>query len=212
MQRRIEYMPLLDIPAAARNAKDHNLTAIRASIETFGCVVAGEVDERTGRLVVGHGRKEVLTAMVTSGSTPPEGVRLADDGTWLVPIVRGWSSRSDADAEAYLIANNRTSEMGGWNEAMLTESLLAIQQADAGLLAVTGYTADDLADLDAALGAALAEDTGEYPRTADGGDGDDDEGPMPQAQAPSEFRTFDDSIDVDYTCPSCGYQWGGKPT
>lgn len=211
MQRRIEYMPLPDIPSAARNAKDHDLAAIRASIETFGCVVAGEIDERTGRLVVGHGRKEVLTAMAASGSTPPEGVRLGEDGTWLVPIVRGWSSRSDADAEAYLIANNRTSEKGGWDDAMLAESLLTIQQADAGLLVVTGYTADDLADLDAALGAALAGDAGGAPYPGTSRDDGDDERPMPQAQPPSEFRTFDEAIDVDYRCPSCTYEWSGKP-
>ncbi|MFC7641472.1 hypothetical protein ACFQX6_11125 [Streptosporangium lutulentum] len=156
-------------------------------------------------LVVGHGRKEVLTAMVDSGSTPPEGVRLAEDGTWLVPIVRGWSSRSDADAEAYLIANNRTSEKGGWDEAMLAESLLTIQEADAGLLVVTGYTADDLADLDAALGAALAGDMGPAH------DADDDDEAMPQAQAPSGFREFDEAIDVDFRCPSCSYEWSGKP-
>ncbi|WP_433235470.1 hypothetical protein ACQPYK_25395 [Streptosporangium sp. CA-135522] len=210
MQRRIEYMPLPGIPAAARNAKDHDLPAIRASIETFGCIVAGEIDERTGRLVVGHGRKEVLTAMAASGSTPPEGVRLAEDGTWLVPIVRGWSSRSDADAEAYLIANNRTTEKGGWDEGLLVESLLNIQQADAGLLVVTGYTADDLADLDAAMAAALAGDMGGAPgpRIVDD---DDDERPMPQAQPPSEFRSFDEAIDVDYRCPSCSYEWSGKP-
>ncbi|MEV4749050.1 hypothetical protein AB0K21_21950 [Streptosporangium sp. NPDC049248] len=195
-QRRIEYMPLPDIPSALRNAKDHDLPSIRASIELFGCIVAGEVDERTGRLVVGHGRKEVLMAMVEEGKSPPEGIHLGEDGTWLVPIVRGWSSRSDADAEAYLVANNRTGEKGGWDKTMLAESLLSIQQADAALLAVTGYTADDLADLDAELSAALA---------------DDDEQSMPQAQPPEEFRSFDEAIDVDYRCPSCSYEWSGKP-
>ncbi|MFI6922508.1 hypothetical protein ACIBIZ_21385 [Nonomuraea spiralis] len=60
----------------------------------------------------------------------PEGILIDDDGTWLVPIVRGWSSRSDADAEAYLIANNRSSEKGGWEERMLAEVLADVRDAD----------------------------------------------------------------------------------
>lgn len=206
MQRYIEYMRLPDIPSATRNAKDHDLPSIRRSIETFGCVVAGEIDERTGRLVTGHGRKEVLTMMADEGVSPPAGVQLDNDGVWLAPIVRGWSSRSDADAEAYLIAHNRTGEQGGWYEDVLAQSLLDIQKADERLLAATGYTADDLADLDA----ALVKDIGGIPAAAYAGDADD-EAAMPQAQPPEDFRSFDETIDVDYRCPSCSYEWSGKP-
>jgi 3',5'-cyclic AMP phosphodiesterase CpdA len=85
--------------------------------------------------------------MAAAGESPPEGVLVDDDGTWLPPIVRGWSSRSDADAEAYLIANNRTTERGGWEERMLAEVLADVRDADPDLLAATGFTPDDLTRL-----------------------------------------------------------------
>ncbi|MFI6909674.1 hypothetical protein ACIBKY_51025 [Nonomuraea sp. NPDC050394] len=169
MTRRIEHMPLADIPRALRNPKDHDLPSIRASIETFGCVIAGELDERTGRLVVGHGRLEVLALMQAEGVSPPEGVQVTDDGAWLAPIVRGWTSRSDADAEAYLIANNRTPEKGGWQNALLAEVLADVRQADAELLAATGYNADELADLEESIARDLASGSGseELPEPGD---------------------------------------------
>ncbi|TYB56225.1 hypothetical protein FXF51_44805 [Nonomuraea sp. PA05] len=105
-----------EVPRTVRNPEEHDLPAIRASIEAFGVVVASELDERTGRLVVGHGRLQILKEMAAAGESPPESVLIADDGTWLPPIVRGWSSRSDADAEAYLTANNphhREGQLGG---------------------------------------------------------------------------------------------------
>ncbi|GGO63150.1 hypothetical protein GCM10012289_09410 [Nonomuraea cavernae] len=208
MQRYIEYMRLPDIPSAIRNAKDHDLVGIRASIETFGCVVAGEIDERTGRLVVGHGRKEVLAMMAAEGASPPEGVQLDDDGTWLAPIVRGWSSRSDTDAEAYLIAHNRTGEKGGWYEDVLAQSLLDIQQADTALLAATGYSSDELANLKEVLAVDAHVTVGVHDDEYgdDGGADDAADGPSPEA-----FQSFDDDISTDYQCPRCAYEWSGKP-
>jgi hypothetical protein len=144
--RRIELMPLDDIPRADRNPKAHDRPKIRASIEKFGCTWAGLLDERTGRLVAGHGRLAVLTDMRSAGVHPPDGVA-ERDGEWLIPIVRGWASRSDAEAEAYLIADNRLSEIGGWDHRELAEVLDQIADDNPDLLQVTGYTSEDLADL-----------------------------------------------------------------
>ncbi|MGN9845885.1 hypothetical protein ACTMTI_47980 [Nonomuraea sp. H19] len=146
--RRIEHMPLPEITRAVRNPKEHDLPAIRKSVEAFGCTLAGELDERTGRLVAGHGRLHILDEMAAEGNSPPEGVKVGDDGTWLVPILRGWTSRSHADAEAYLVAANRLTERGGWDHGMLADMLTDIGAADEALLAAAGYTNDDLADLD----------------------------------------------------------------
>ncbi|MBB5081356.1 hypothetical protein [Nonomuraea endophytica] len=151
--RYIEHMALASIPRAPRNPKDHDLEGIRAAIEQFGLLIAGELDDRTGRLVVGHGRLEVLETMKAERAGAPSGVQLADDGEWMVPILRGWESRSDADAEAYLIANNHLSEKGGWHEQGLADMLASIAAIDAQLLAATGYNTDDLADLEEALNA-----------------------------------------------------------
>ncbi|MFF4777462.1 hypothetical protein ACFY05_31865 [Microtetraspora fusca] len=150
--RYVDYLRLDDIPRANRNPKAHNSAAIRASIEKFGCLVAGMLDERTGRLVAGHGRLDTLTEMRDAGATPPEGVHL-DGDDWAVPIVRGWSSRSDAEAEAYLVADNRLSETGGWDNRLLAEVLDEIADDNPDLLPLTGYSHNDLADLVATMGA-----------------------------------------------------------
>ncbi|GAA1770090.1 hypothetical protein [Nonomuraea bangladeshensis] len=209
MQRYIKYMPLQDIPSATRNAKEHDLASIRRSIETFGCVVAGEIDERTGRLVAGHGRKEVLMMMHAEGVTPPEGVQLAEDGTWLAALVRGWRSRSDADAEAYMIAHNRTNEKGGWDQDVLIKSLVDIQQADVNLLEATGYSSGEVPGLKEALAAdaqVVTEVTDDERYGLGAGDAGDGEGPSPQ-----DFQEFGDDIATDYQCPRCAYEWSGKP-
>ncbi|MGW4794659.1 hypothetical protein ACWEPC_19845 [Nonomuraea sp. NPDC004297] len=152
--RHIEYLPLPEIVRAVRNPKEHDIPTIRKSIEKFGCTIAGELDDRTGRLVAGHGRLLVLEQMQAEGKSPPEGVKVADDGVWLPPILRGWSSRSDADAEAYLAANNSTSERGGWDRGLLADMLTDIGAADEELLTATGY---DMADVENLVPADLGE-------------------------------------------------------
>lgn len=61
---------------------------------------------------------------------PPEGVALADDCSWLVPAVTGWSSRTDTEARAALIALNRTGELGGWVDDSLLSLLDELSAAD----------------------------------------------------------------------------------
>jgi hypothetical protein len=35
--------------------------------------------------------------------------------------------------------------------------------------------------------------------------------PPEEKLLPSEFGEFDESLDFEYCCPKCGYQWSGKP-
>lgn len=136
----IEYQPLSQLQVAPRNPKRHALDQLGASIGRFGYVEPIIVDERTGRLVAGHGRRESLLKMREAGETPPRGVREAA-GDWLVPVVRGWASNSDKDAEAYLLASNRQVELGGWDDAELAALL---QEVD---LEGTGFTEDEVSTL-----------------------------------------------------------------
>ncbi len=147
--RRVEYTPLTFIEAAPRNPKRHAGQAIKRSIDRFGLAELPLIDERTGRLVAGHGRLDQLAAMRKDGQDPPDGVRVdPDSGDWLVPTVRGWQSRSDGDAEAYLVASNRLTTLGGWDDTELADILGDLAELDPALLEVTGYTD---ADLDALL-------------------------------------------------------------
>lgn len=142
-------MPLDELPAAPRNPKEHDATGIRRSIERFGFTEHVLVDERTGRLVAGHGRVQVLRDMEDAGTAAPAGVLVDTDGQWTVPVIRGWSSRSDAEAEAYLLASNRLTERGGWDEAALLDMLQGINDPD--LMLTAGFDTTDMDDLLASL-------------------------------------------------------------
>ncbi|WP_370944024.1 hypothetical protein AB5J62_33625 [Amycolatopsis sp. cg5] len=163
-ERYIEYVPIEDVEGAARNPKGHDTAGISRSIGHFGLAELPLIDERTGRLVAGHGRHEQLLTWAKDGRDAPEGVRVDDDGRWLMPVIRGWSSRSDDDAEAYLIASNNLTTRGGWDDRMLAEVLHDLGEAQ--MLDLTGYEPDDLAALEDAL-------------TAGEEDGDEGEGDPP---------------------------------
>src|SRR3954469_10767217 len=146
--RWIDYIPLDDIKFAARNPKGHDITGIGGSIDTHGMGELPLVDERTGQLVAGHGRIEALRARHKAGGAPPDGLTVRDDGMWLAPVVRGWSSKSDPAAESYLIGSNQWTVIGGWDDLdELGRMLSALADTDAALLAATGYTEDDIAKL-----------------------------------------------------------------
>lgn len=161
--RRIEYEPIDQLIGAPSNPKQHNIDLVRRSIGRFGYVSPAIVDERTGRLVVGHGRTEALLALRDAGEIPPEGVLQNTDGVWLVPVLHGWASRSDEEAAAYLVADNRHTELGGWDNEALSKLLDDIGDPD--LVDLTGWDLDALAGL-------LDHDTEEMPD-----EGDADTGP-----------------------------------
>ena len=141
-RRWIEYQRLPDVVRAARNPKGHDDAAIAASIRRFGYTAPVQVDERTGRLVGGHGRLGVVEAAVARGDALPDGLDVDTDGVWLIPVVRGWASTSDAEAEAYLVADNQLTIAGGWVVPDLADMLSRMPD-----LTGLGFTPVDLSDL-----------------------------------------------------------------
>src|SRR4030042_1574559 len=137
MERRLDYVAIDDIKIAPNNPKGHMIDNIRPSIDRFGYVAPMIVDERTGRLVAGHGRLESRRARWAAGEPAPGGVLVDADSRWLAPIVRGWSSRSDAEASAYLVLDNRQTELGGWDDRALASILDEIGDSD--LIELTGW-------------------------------------------------------------------------
>jgi hypothetical protein len=106
------------------------------------------IDERTGYLAAGHGRIDTLAQLKAQGKEPPANVQLADlDGDWLIPVVRGNTFNSDSELEAFLVAANRLTILGGWNEPELAGLLQDLAAQDTALLEATGYDADDLQTL-----------------------------------------------------------------
>ena len=115
---RISYTPLSEIQKWPRNPKQHSTPTIIESIERFGFVSPLIVDEKTGRLVAGHGRLEALMKIKAEGKPRPERVQ-DESGEWMVPVLRGIGFNSEEEAEAYLISDNQTAILGGWDETTL---------------------------------------------------------------------------------------------
>lgn len=123
--------PLEELRPNPRNPKRHDNATIDKSMGRFGMIEPVVVDQRTGFLISGHGRVETLTERRDRGESPPEGVAVDSDGRWLVPAMTSWSSRSDEEAEAALVALNRTVVTGGWDDELLADVLVSLQQLDA---------------------------------------------------------------------------------
>ena len=74
-------MRLAEVQSAKRNPKRHS-EDIGASIGRFGYADGVILDERTGRLVAGHGRLDELRRMQAEGEEPPDGIRVNGED-WL---------------------------------------------------------------------------------------------------------------------------------
>lgn len=151
--RRIEYVRLDELARAERNPKAHDHGTIRASVRRFGYAGSLIIDERTGRLVAGHGRLEALEQLAAADEGVeqlPDGLRRADDGAWLVPVERGWASADDDDAEAFLIAHNHAQEAGGWDRPELGGMLDEMARRRPDALDGTGFTRASVDELLAA--------------------------------------------------------------
>src|SRR4029079_8987341 len=87
--------------------------------------------------------------------------------TWLMPVIRGWASRSDADAEAYVVASNHLTTKGGWEDQGLADILQDLQADD--LLHLTGFEDHDLQRLLARLNPDDTDQDAEGDGTGDAG-------------------------------------------
>lgn len=179
----LKYAPLTELAAHEENPKAHDVAQIAESLRRFGFIDPVIVDERTGKLAAGHGRLAALTlyrdrweAGVDGWTEPPQGIRVKGK-VWSVPRVVGYSSASDDEARAALVALNRTTELGGWDEEALLPILQALAEGEYGLDGV-GY---DPSDLDA-LERRLAD-----------------------VEAPDDFPDVD--LETNTECPKCGYEW-----
>jgi hypothetical protein len=159
---RLDFVNMDELEGAPRNPKQHDLGAIITSMRRFGFVAPVVVNETTGNLVVGHGRVEALREIRSSGGEAPKRIRTAKDGVWKVPVVHV-AFDTDEEAEAYVIADNRITELGGWDHNELAAVLTTLDDLEG-----TGYDGDDLDDLLAMIGEMPGPPGG-------GGEGEDNE-------------------------------------
>jgi ParB-like chromosome segregation protein Spo0J len=144
----IEYRSLDKIASADFNPKTHDLDAIERSFVEFGFVAPAVVDDATGKLVAGHGRVEALRRLQGRGEPAPKGI-FVEGKVWKVPIVVGVNLTPE-QARAYIVADNRISEIGGWDYSALSSVLGSVEASTIPLGAV-GFSADDLRSINAEL-------------------------------------------------------------
>jgi DNA modification methylase len=162
---RLEYLPLAELLPATRNPKKHDLVSLKQAMKRRGFMDPALYDERTGRLIEGHGRRQALLELEEEGEAPPRGVI---DGTkgWAMPILRGWASKDDIEAEAALVAMNQLTIAGGWDIEGLTAILVDLKGTpELDALGFTGKELDAL--LDSTVGTSGNTDPDEVPVVAE---------------------------------------------
>jgi DNA modification methylase len=138
---RVERRPVADLIPYARNARTHSdeqVAQIAAAIKEWGWTVPVLCDE-DGGIIAGHGR--VLAARKLQIAEIP------------VMTAAGWT---EAQKRAYIIADNKLTLNAGWDTDLLKVELLDLQRFGFDL-AMTGFNADEIADLTADLTVGLTD-------------------------------------------------------
>jgi len=149
-------------PANARKHDERNLAATIASFRRFGQQHPIVID-RNNVVRAGNCRLDAAEAL----------------GWDTIKAVR--SDLSGSDAIAYAIADNRTSELAGWDEDILAAQLQGLLTDDEALLEAAGFTEGELEKL---LDDELDDEPGDNTEEID-----------------------PDGFEMDCTCPKCGFEF-----
>ena len=142
----IKKVKLSEIQTADKNPKDHDVGAIYQSMKRFGFVAFPLINSVTNKLLAGHGRLKTLHMIKSEGEFVPANIELDDDGEWLVPCLFSATIEDEAEAQAYLLADNRLVEIGGYNTMDLLDSLQEVIK-ETGSLDGTGWDLDSIEDI-----------------------------------------------------------------
>jgi DNA modification methylase len=130
---KVERRPTGSLIPYARNARTHSpeqISQIAASIREWGWTVPVLLDEQDG-IIAGHGR--VLAAKKLGLQEIP------------CMVARGWS---EAQRQAYVLADNKLTLNGGWDNDLLKGALGDLQGMDFDL-SLTGFSMDEIGMLTA---------------------------------------------------------------
>ncbi len=140
----IEYKNIKEIEGADINPKDHDIGTLYNSINRFGFTQPLLINRATNKLLAGHGRLITLLQMQQAGDKVPDRI-VETEQDWQVPVYFV-DIKDEAEAQAYLIADNRLTELGGWKNDELLLSLKDIVQ-ETGSLDGVGWDLEDIDDL-----------------------------------------------------------------
>lgn len=133
-----------------RNYRRGDVQAIKRSIVRFG--FNGALRIRAGVVMAGNHSLLALRELEAEKVKPPTGI-IVEKGKWLVPVI-ALDHLSDDEATAFAIADNRTSDLGEYDDEslrLLTDELLKV---DPSLVADAGYDLSvDFGDLVEQVGA-----------------------------------------------------------
>ena len=176
MAAAIIIKPLNDLIPYVHNARTHNefqVSQIENSIKEFGFTNPILIDDSDG-IIAGHGR---FMAAQNLGITHVPTIAL----DFVTP----------AQKRAYIIADNKIAENAGWDENLLAEELLALEQ-DGFDLDIIGFSDEELGDL--------------LPDKVEGkGTGDDDA--VPEMKEENEFNVKRNDLyllGAFLECEGCG--------
>ena len=131
----IQYKPISELRARSTNSRRHSqkqLAQIAASITAYGFTVPVLIDE-DGILIAGHGRLEAAKLI----------------GMEEVPTIQ-LSGLSEAEVRAYVIADNKLTENGSWDQDQLANEFRFLADLDVDFdLSLTGF---EPAEIDALIG------------------------------------------------------------
>jgi len=137
----LKLLPLSELKRWDRNPKDHDIGLLIHSLKTYGLVRPPAISTATDKLLYGHGLSEALELMKADGEDAPR--RVAVDkktGEWLIPT--NLVDLEEPLHEPYLVIDNRSTELGGWDYGILPSILTELVAEDR--LEITGFDADDL--------------------------------------------------------------------
>lgn len=123
-----------------------------------------------------------------------DGTVIAGNHTHAAAVRLGWSEIAvvfvdddEVEAKAFALADNRTSDLGGYDNALLVEMMQSVAAADLELLEQASYSAEDLSDL---------MDFLDVPLGVLGGDGD---------VAGEGDNSVGGKAESGLVCPKCGH-------
>lgn len=137
-QLNIVYKPLAELVRRQwpGNPRQHSNSVIRASIVNNGFRVPLVWDPGTERVVAGHGRLAELDLLRSQGAAPPLHVHVTPED-WHVPCVVGVPFDSELEAEAFLLADNHSTDAADYLDNLLAAALA--RQLEADNLNATGF-------------------------------------------------------------------------
>lgn len=185
----LTMIPVDALVPYANNAKRHSaaqISQIRASLREFGFVAPVLIDEDCN-ILAGHGRVEAARA----------------EGMPTVPCVVA-SGLTEAQRKAYILADNRLTETGEWDSAMLEIELKGL--ADMGFdTKLTGF--------EVSTDSAGSVYVNDYTRSAPG-QGAPTSAPAAAADAPLDLEeaAFEPKPAARLcSCPKCGFEFEVRP-